>query len=112
MHGTVLHKIDLIHDRSEFDEVWAYSYDWAAGTSNFTWILPDGFAEAPQGLYPGGHRRIAVPTQTFYNDVPIDDVQHTSLLSLLAYSYKQRFHKRQLEQRYLDGLYRQPDLPN
>ena len=60
-------------------------------------ILPNGFAEALQGLYPGGHRRIAVPTQTFY-----DDVQHTRWLSLLL---RQHSRRRQLEQHYLDGLY-------
>ena len=67
-----------------------------------TWkrVLPNGFADALRGLYPGGHRRITVPTQTFYNDV-----QNTRWLSLLAYSYKQLFDRRQLERQYLDGLY-------
>ena len=36
-HGTMLHKFELFHDRSDFDEVWAYSY-----TSTFKCILPDG----------------------------------------------------------------------
>ena len=59
-------------------------------------FLPKGFAEALQGLYPGGHRRITVPTQTYY-----DDEQHTRWLIFLGNCPI----KQNLEQHYLDGLY-------
>ena len=60
----MLHEIGFVHDQSEVSKVWAYSY-----TSDLTCILPDGFAEALQGLYPGGHCCITVLTQTFYDNV-------------------------------------------
>ena len=95
VQGTTLTDIYFVHDPEYYhvkpgDTTWKHFR-----TGNPIKFLPKGFAEALQGLYPGRHHHIAVPTQTYY-----DDVQHTRWLVLL-----QNTSALNLEQRYLDGLY-------
>ena len=73
--------------------MWAFSDNYPG----LACILLDGFAEALQGLHPGGHRRIAVPTQTFF----FDDAQNDRWPPL-----RNSMNTRsQLQRQYLEGLY-------
>jgi len=110
-HGTTLTNIGFVLDpecrKPITDENFKSVYHVKPGDTACkclrkpTWkcVMPKGFADALQGLYPGGHRRIAVPTQTYY-----DDVQHTRWLILLESSAFNDVSLK-VKQNYLDGLY-------